>query len=120
MHFAARWCAKEALYKAEPALRATPLSSLEVVRAADGSVSFRHHGESGAAPLPHALSLSHTETQAVALVVGPPPLIAVPTAAPAPVGRERDSDGSILPFVSIVGWLIAVAIAIFALIRTAR
>ncbi|MBL9202215.1 MAG: 4-phosphopantetheinyl transferase family protein [Opitutaceae bacterium] len=111
MHFAARWCAKEALYKAEPALRATPLSAIEVVRAADGGVSFQHAG----AALPHALSLSHTETQAVALVVAPLPAPAAPAE-----NAPDDSRGSALPFVSAVAWLIAVGIAVLALIRTAR
>lgn len=111
MHFAARWCAKEALYKAEPALRDTPLSAIEVVRAADGSVSFQH----GGAALPHALSLSHTETQAVALVVAPLPVAAAPAENP---GAE--SQGSALPFVSAVAWLIAVGLAVLALVRTAR
>jgi holo-[acyl-carrier protein] synthase len=111
MHFAARWCAKEALYKAEPALRATPLSTIEVVRAADGGVSFQH----GGAALPHALSLSHTETQAVALVIAPLPAPAAP-ALPA----ADDARGSALPFVSAIAWLIAMGIAILALARTAR
>ncbi len=116
MHFAARWCAKEALYKAEPALRAAPLSALEVVRAADGAVSFRNLG-AGGAPLPHALSLSHTESHAVALVVGPPPQVAVP----APAADDRaPASGSILPFVSTVAWLIAMAVAVLALVRSAR
>jgi phosphopantetheine--protein transferase-like protein len=117
MHFAARWCAKEALYKAEPALRATPLSSLEVVRAADGAVSFRRLGAGDATPLPHALSLSHTESHAIALVVAPAAVAPVPAG---PGDERAPASGSILPFISAVAWLIAVGLSVLALVRSVR
>jgi holo-[acyl-carrier protein] synthase len=123
MHFAARWCAKEALYKAEPLLRMAPLSSLEVTRAMDGGVSFRQIGENGPTPLPHAISLSHTESHALALVVGPPPNVTLPLpSAVTSHSAEKISpgSGSILPFISAVAWLIAMAVAITALIRSLR
>ena len=43
MHFAARWCAKEALVKCDPAFKGQPFSTMEVVRNESGEVSLAHH-----------------------------------------------------------------------------
>lgn len=67
-HFAARWCAKEALRKCEPAFLRTPGSRLELVRRGSGAVFFRAEGRD----LPHAVSLTHTEEAAAAVVLRPP------------------------------------------------
>ena len=69
MHFAARWCAKEALVKCDPAYKGQPFSTLEVVRAASGEVSLAHHANGTSTTPPLAVSISHTETMAAAVVV---------------------------------------------------
>ncbi|OGS37474.1 MAG: hypothetical protein A3J82_05205 [Elusimicrobia bacterium RIFOXYA2_FULL_69_6] len=66
-HFAARWCAKEALRKCEPAFLRTPGRRLELVRRPSGAVSLRAEGRD----LPHAVSLTHTEEAAAAVVLRP-------------------------------------------------
>jgi holo-[acyl-carrier protein] synthase len=69
MHFAARWCAKEALIKCDSAFRDEKMSDLEIARNERGEVFLRHlrNGDSGI--LPHAVSLSHTNSFATAMVV---------------------------------------------------
>ena len=69
MHFAARWCAKEALIKCDPAFRAEKLSSIEVVRQDTGAVCLRHHTSGTARKLAHGVSLTHTNSIAAACVV---------------------------------------------------
>ena len=70
MHFAARWCAKEALLKAIPGLRGERFCNLEVIRSSSGGVSLGRRVEQSVIKLPFALSLSHTESVAIAMVVG--------------------------------------------------
>lgn len=72
MHFAARWCAKEALVKCDPAFKGQPFSSLEVVRNEAGEVSLAHHANGTSTKPPLAVSISHTETMAAAVVVRKP------------------------------------------------
>jgi phosphopantetheine--protein transferase-like protein len=69
MHFAARWCAKEALVKCDPAYKGQPFSTLEVVRNESGEVSLAHHANGASTRPPMAVSISHTETMAAAVVV---------------------------------------------------
>jgi phosphopantetheine--protein transferase-like protein len=69
MHFAARWCAKEALVKCDPAFKDQPFSTLEVVRNESGEVSLAHHANGTSTRPPLAVSISHTETMAAAVVV---------------------------------------------------
>jgi len=69
-HFAARWSAKEALKKCDPALMAIPMNRIEVAKRIDGSVYARCRVGDTWRTLSHALSLSHTDTQAVAMAVG--------------------------------------------------
>ena len=69
MHFAARWCAKEALVKCEPAYKGQPFSTLEVVRNKSGEISLAHHANGTSTRPPMAVSISHTETMAAAVVV---------------------------------------------------
>jgi phosphopantetheine--protein transferase-like protein len=69
MHFAARWCAKEALVKCDPAYKGQPFSTLEVVRNESGEVSLAHHANGTSTKPPMAVSISHTETMAAAVVV---------------------------------------------------
>ena len=58
MHFAARWCAKEALVKCDPAFKGQ-----------SGEVLLAHHVNGISTRPPLAVSLSHTETMAAAVVV---------------------------------------------------
>jgi phosphopantetheinyl transferase (holo-ACP synthase) len=69
MHFAARWCAKEALVKCDPAFKGQSFSTVEVVRNESGELSLAHHANGAATTSPHAVSISHTETMAAAVVV---------------------------------------------------
>ena len=69
MHFAARWCAKEALVKCDPAFKGQPFSTMEVVRNKSGEVSLSHHANGTSTKPPLAVSISHTETMAAAVVV---------------------------------------------------
>jgi holo-[acyl-carrier protein] synthase len=85
-HFAARWCAKEALKKCDPAFLAVDFREIEVVADASGAPKLAYQAK----PLPHALSLSHTPHAAVAMVVRvdaiPPPVSdPAPVIMPAPV-----------------------------------
>ena len=69
MHFAARWCAKEALVKCDPTFKGQPFSTMEVVRNKSGEVSLSHHANGTSTKPPLAVSISHTETMAAAVVV---------------------------------------------------
>lgn len=69
MHFAARWCAKEALVKCDPTFKGQSFSTMEVVRNDAGEVSLAHHANGASTKPPHAVSISHTDTMAAAVVV---------------------------------------------------
>ncbi|HUB26943.1 MAG TPA: 4'-phosphopantetheinyl transferase superfamily protein [Tepidisphaeraceae bacterium] len=69
MHFAARWCAKEALKKCDPAFLHAPGTAIELLNDASGRPILRHLADGTARPLPHAVSVSHTQSMAVAMVV---------------------------------------------------
>ena len=69
MHFAARWCAKEALVKCDPAFKGQSFATMEVVRAESGELSLAHHANGTSKKPSHAVSISHTETMAAAVVV---------------------------------------------------
>lgn len=71
IHFAARWCAKEALKKCDARFLKAEMTSIEVAPASDpGGLALRELDAAGIArPLPHGLSISHTRFSAVAVVV---------------------------------------------------
>jgi holo-[acyl-carrier protein] synthase len=69
IHFAARWAAKEALKKCDPAFLNTELTSLSLVHRVDGSTFLARQGNGRWEPLPHAVSISHTDSYAVATVM---------------------------------------------------
>ncbi len=69
MHFAARWCAKEALKKCDAAFLREDMNRLEVTHDQHGGVALQYRREEDAVKLPHALSISHTPNAAVAAVV---------------------------------------------------
>jgi phosphopantetheine--protein transferase-like protein len=119
MHFAARWCAKEALKKCEPGLLNESPQNIEVVSQSDGRPTLRHLNAGAFTPLPHALSLSHTTHAAVAMVVRV--VTPAPMAPPAPIvpaisnqiAPARPSRKSAL--LSIALSLLALAVATAAL-----
>lgn len=82
-HFAARWCAKEALKKCDARFAERPMGEIEVVRREAGHPALHHGGEL----LPHAVSLSHSADFAVAVVVSAGPPVAPAPGRPGPVPR---------------------------------
>ncbi len=86
-HFAARWSAKEALRKCDRAFLSVPLDAVEVARDDAGAPTLRHRAGDAWRALPHALSLSHTNDAAVAVVVAlaEPGRVAAVAEAPMPV-----------------------------------
>jgi phosphopantetheine--protein transferase-like protein len=128
MHFAGRWCVKEALYKCDPALRPEKMAEIEVVRTGQGEITLRHRRNGEARMLPHAVSLSHTNSLAVAVVVraaNEPPLknasgnTPVEPGPPA-TGVVASPPGSTLPLISALAWLVAMGVSLFALFRSMR
>jgi phosphopantetheine--protein transferase-like protein len=122
-HFAARWCAKEALKKCDRAFLAVDPNQIEVVLDEAGAPRLEYVDGSGPSRrLPHAVSLSHTLHAAIAVVVrvDPPtlpiPLPAVapplPVAAPALPVRHRGTR------LLVVLNLLAIGLAALALART--
>ncbi len=69
MHFAARWCAKEALKKCHPEYMQLEMSQLEVVMNDAGRPSMRLRLENETRELEVAVSMSHTPVMATAIVV---------------------------------------------------
>ena len=69
MHFAGRWCAKEALKKCQPNLMQEEMGHLEVVSSQEAPPFFRHYVNGKPISLPFALSISHTPLFAVAVVI---------------------------------------------------
>jgi holo-[acyl-carrier protein] synthase len=93
LHFAARWCVKEALKKCDRAFLAVEGKDVEVVHDEAGAPYLVHLIPGSPSRLPHAVSLSHTPHAAVAVVVrveaAPSPSMAVVTASSAPPNRSR-------------------------------
>jgi phosphopantetheine--protein transferase-like protein len=83
-HFAARWCAKEALKKASPLYLPLALADIQVVRHPSGSVGLQVRSAGGWHDAPAAVSLSHSEQSAIGLVILQSP------AAPVPAPRAAD------------------------------
>jgi phosphopantetheine--protein transferase-like protein len=120
LHFAARWCAKEALKKCDRELLAADLKDLEVVPDEAGAPYFVQHAGGASRRLPHAVSLSHTSQAAVAVVIRA--IMPEPAATPLavthlvpPVVAEPRSWGSKL---LIALNLVALGVAVLALLRT--
>lgn len=120
-HFAARWSAKEALRKADPAFAAVPWDAIEVGREPSGAPFLNDLRGGVARRLPHSLSLSHTDQVAAAVVVIGASAPAIPAATPAvapteqhappmPAGRGRN----LLP---LLVSLVALGLAVAALLR---
>lgn len=129
MHFAARWCAKEALYKCDAVFRGEKMANIEVARKPDGAVFFRHRKAGGVQSLPHAVSLSHTHTMAIAMVVaggsGVPVLAPTPIPSPAsvvdqPAAAATTAGGGPWSAWLTFACLLAVGLALYAVVRTFR
>src|SRR5215471_6094971 len=69
VHLAARWCAKKALQKCDPAYLQADLRLLEVRLSASGAPYLCTVVDGHSTPLPFGVSLSHTTQTAVAVVV---------------------------------------------------
>jgi phosphopantetheine--protein transferase-like protein len=69
IHFAARWCAKEALKKCDPSYSQVAMNRLEVAFTTTGAPCMRYVANGVWERLPVALSLSHTPHMAAAVVV---------------------------------------------------
>jgi holo-[acyl-carrier protein] synthase len=123
LHFAARWCAKEALKKSDRALLAADLKDLEVVPDEAGAPYFVHHAGGTSRRLPHAVSLSHTTHAAVAVVVrasapAPAAIASAPPAIPAEVAPAPPAPRSRASLPMVLLNLITLAVAVAALLRT--
>jgi phosphopantetheine--protein transferase-like protein len=121
LHFAARWCAKEALKKCDGVFLSTAMKDIEVIADGTGSPFLVYHAGNDTRRLPHAVSLSHTTHAAVAVVIRIDELAAVPPArdlppVPAlPFSASSRHHSSLLP--TLLG-LAALSVAIGALVRT--
>ena len=69
MHLAARWCAKEALKKCDPAYLDVEMSAIELLSPASGAPYLAEYHNGKAARLPFAVSVSHTSSAVVAIVI---------------------------------------------------
>ncbi len=122
-HFAARWCAKEALKKCMPSLLREPMNMIEYVLQGEGPPSLaRLVPDREPARLPVAVSLSHSGGLAAAVVVSvptPSPLISLSmTGEPAvPAAPPTSNPGRADTLATWVA-LGALALAGWALIRT--
>jgi len=94
-HFAARWCAKEALKKASPIYLPLALADIQVVRHPSGSVGLQVRSAAGWHDAPAAVSLSHSAQSAIAMVILQAPSAPVPPPAPpaaATVAQSASAD----------------------------
>lgn len=114
MHFAARWCAKEAFKKCRPEYMARDLNLVEVVQAASGRPWIQLIEAGGHAKPPVALSLSHDEHSAIAVVVSlpePPRTHNIPSVSSGISGR---GFSFVLNLITFLASLLALG---FALLR---
>jgi phosphopantetheine--protein transferase-like protein len=124
MHFAARWCAKEALRKCDAAYLDVEMSAIEMVNPGSGAPYLAERLNGKAVRLPFAVSVSHTRSAVVAIVIKAASQLVSPvseghmTEAETPRGdsppeqASRAGSGlSLLVFSAIV-------LAVWALIRT--
>ncbi len=72
LHFAVRWCAKEAVRKCLPALMNIDNTKLEVRKRHDGAPFLVIQTSTGTRDLPVSLSLSHSGGMAIAMVTAHP------------------------------------------------
>lgn len=73
IHFAARWCAKEALAKCDARYRSVDPATLQVALTGTGAPRFERIVDGRRELLPFAVSLTHTSLLAAAVVAGEGP-----------------------------------------------
>jgi holo-[acyl-carrier protein] synthase len=121
-HFAARWCAKEALKKCDSIFLHEKNDSIELLSDGANPPILRHWVGPTAKVLPHAVSISHTESMAVAVVVKlhePAAPSHLHAAMPAAIPAAREArEKNPLPRIPWVLAGLALAIALWALVRT--
>lgn len=69
VHFAGKWCAKEAIKKHNLSLLKEPMGNIEITHSNNGVPVAHYVGNSGREILPCQLSISHTNDTAVAIAV---------------------------------------------------
>jgi phosphopantetheine--protein transferase-like protein len=117
-HFAARWCAKEALKKCDPALLREPMSALELVNDGSGPVSLCRWANGAREILPFAVSVSHTSVAAVAVVVGLSRPGPSPSPSPPPGGTTGQARRGVIGLFALLLSIVAVIAGVWALLRT--
>jgi phosphopantetheine--protein transferase-like protein len=128
LHFTARWCAKEALFKCDPAFRKEKMTDVEVARSEQGDVFLRHRVNGSNFTLPHSVSLSHTNALAAAVVVktanGSSRQRGIGPGQPLPqsgsTGTSAAADDGPFPVLGVLAWMVSLGVAILALLRTFR
>jgi phosphopantetheinyl transferase (holo-ACP synthase) len=124
IHFAARWCAKEALRKCDIDYLEVKMSEIELVAAKSSSPYLGHYVQGQIIRLPFAVSVSHTPSVAVAIVIK---LVANASQSAPTVQEPNASDPLLLlpgstsspsSWVATVFAILAVGLASWALLRT--
>lgn len=72
VHFAARWCVKEALKKCDNSFMDVGMAQIEVVAEPSGSLRLQVSNGTSLVDIPHSVSVSHTSLMAAAVVVTVP------------------------------------------------
>jgi phosphopantetheine--protein transferase-like protein len=115
-HFAARWCAKEALKKCDLRFLNRKFHELELVKDEGGAVRLATIQDDERIPLPHVVSIAHTADIAIAVVFWAPQEISNSKHA----GKESEVShelGRKSISVSTILALIALALSIWSLFR---
>lgn len=107
MHFAARWCAKEAFKKCHPGHMPSEMSSIEVVLSEAGQPAIRLLTEAGPAVSSAALSMAHTSEWASAVVVAGPETSTRVAPLVVPRTNNQGRAGLILSLAALICALIA-------------
>ena len=111
MHFAARWCAKEAFKKCLPAYALWEMRNIEVVRGEAGRPYLQVIAEDGTRTAPVALSLTHSEDWGLAIVVSEAER--TPLDPPGPTVFAKESRvGMAIGLVALVCSLLALILAL--------
>ncbi len=129
MHFAARWCVKEALKKCDPAYLHEDMRNLEVVLDERGAPFLAYHAQGAIHPLPCSVSMSHTPDMAIGMVVkwrAPQRGDRVSSPAGPPSTQVAvDSDSESIPaqssrssLIQIIAFGITLGLALWAFVRT--
>jgi phosphopantetheine--protein transferase-like protein len=130
LHFAGRWCVKEALKKCDSELFSEEMKNIELVPQESGGPFLSRLVAGEARRLPHAVSMSHTREAAIAVVVklngqatsgavvkvveAPPP---APAAASAPATEASAALRGALGFFGLIS-LVALGLSLLALWKT--